>query len=123
MSSKRRSRWAVVVTALLCAAPVPGDIGACGQPVEQLDAELFFENKQRIDCTRCEECGINTSTCAVACSNRPPERTTFPDRCVPLLHDGEVCLRALLSANCNDYEAYVDDLDPTVPTECDFCPP
>jgi hypothetical protein len=116
-------KWSVLVTALLCAAPVPGDIGACGQPVERLDAKLFFANKKRIDCSRCAECGLATSACALACSSRPPANDAFPDRCLPLLHDGEVCLRALLAASCDDYAPFVDDRDPTVPTECDFCPP
>ena len=117
-----RRGWAVIVTGILCAAPVPGDIGACGQQVEPLSPVLFFESKQRIDCTRCSECGLSTATCGRACSDRPPENDSFPEGCVPLLHDGEVCLRALLGASCGDYPAYVDDLDPTVPSECDFCP-
>ena len=27
---------------VLALAPTPGDIGGCGQPVEELDRELFF---------------------------------------------------------------------------------
>jgi len=118
----KRRMWPIIVTALLCAAPVPGDIGACGQEVSVLSPELFFRSKKRIDCTRCSECGLGTQTCTVSCSDRPPENDSFPDRCVPLLHDGEVCLRALLAASCEDYAAYVDDVFPTVPSECDFCP-
>ena len=89
---------------------------------ELLDAGSFFRGKKSVDCQRCSECGIDTATCRVACSDRPPETTTFPDRCAPLRHDGEACLRALLAASCDDYEAYVDDHSPTVPSECDFCP-
>jgi hypothetical protein len=110
------------VTGLLCAAPVPGDIGACGKPVSALDAGAFFRAKKSVDCERCSECGVDTTTCHVACSSRPPENDAFPERCVPLLHDGEVCLRALLAASCDDYAAFVDDAVPTVPSECNFCP-
>jgi hypothetical protein len=46
----------------------------------------------------------------------------FPEGCAPLVHDGEVCLRALHFASCDAYRGYVDDAAPTVPTECDFCP-
>jgi hypothetical protein len=41
---------------------------------------------------------------------------------VPLVHDGEVCLRALDDAACEDYLEYMSDVAPTVPTECNFCP-
>jgi hypothetical protein len=51
-----------------------------------------------------------------------PWKAAFPEGCLPLVHDGEVCLRALLYATCAEYEAYVDDARPKVPSECDFCP-
>jgi hypothetical protein len=41
---------------------------------------------------------------------------------VPLVHDGEVCLRALDDGGCEDYRNYMSDLSPSVPTECNFCP-
>jgi len=47
---------------------------------------------------------------------------SFPERCLPLVHDGEVCLRALLNASCGDYSQYMSDDSPTAPTECNFCP-
>jgi hypothetical protein len=50
------------------------------------------------------------------------ENVAFDPDCFPLVHDGEVCLNALRAASCNDYANYVDDLAPTVPTECNFCP-
>jgi hypothetical protein len=115
-------RWlSVVITGLLCAAPVPGDIGSCGQPVQQLDARVFFRAKQNVDCQRCEECGIHTLNCGAAC-NQPTMETAFPADCLPLVHDGEVCLRKLLHTSCGDYESLVSDKAPTVPSECDFCP-
>jgi hypothetical protein len=45
----------------------------------------------------------------------------FPDDCLPLVHDGEVCLRALLDADCDEYSRYVVS-DPEIPLECNFCP-
>lgn len=105
-----------------CAAPVPGDLGGCGQPVQKLDADTFFSLKKVVDCQRCRDCDFTTKACDDACSRAPPVVTQFPERCLPLVHDGEVCLRALLDDSCDDYAAYVRDRDPTVPTECNFCP-
>jgi hypothetical protein len=121
----RRSRargLGLIGVVLLSLAPVPGDIGACGQPVQELDATKFFESKQAVDCERCDECGIDDKTCTAACDGFTPTSTAFPEGCVPVVHDGEVCLRALLYASCSDYGAYVADSRPTVPTECNFCP-
>jgi hypothetical protein len=39
-----------------------------------------------------------------------------------LVHDGEVCLRALEVAACDDYALFMDDVAPSLPTECNFCP-
>ena len=108
--------------ALLCAAPTPGDIGGCGQKAELLDPPIFHASKDRMDCIRCQECAIDTQRCELACDPTTPSITEFPEGCFPLVHDGEVCLRALLHASCSDYEAYVSDSAPEVPTECNFCP-
>ena len=122
-SSRRPGRGlTAIVVALLCAAPVPGDIGACGQPVQKLDADRFFLAKLGIDCEQCRACGIRTKTCDLACNGESTGPASFPDGCVPLVHDGEVCLRRLLASGCDDYVRYVDDASPTVPSECDFCP-
>jgi hypothetical protein len=110
------------VVALLCAAPVPGDIGSCGQPVEPLDATRFFLGKLEIDCAQCTACGFRNKTCDLACNNETTVKADFPEGCVPLVHDGEACLRRLQSSDCDDYARYVDDANPTVPSECDFCP-
>ena len=110
-------------TVLLCAAPVPGDIGSCGQPVQRLDAERFFGAEKVVNCRRCGECALSTKTCARECDKKiPPQQSSFPADCSPLVHDGEVCLRALLDASCDDYASYVADEAPEVPTECNFCP-
>ena len=111
-----------IVVALLCAAPVPGDIGSCGQPVERLDASRFFLGKLDIDCARCTACGLRTKTCSLACNDESTGEAAFPEGCVPLVHDGEVCLRRLQYSDCDEYARYVDDSNPTVPSECDFCP-
>jgi hypothetical protein len=108
---------------LFCTAPTPGDIGGCGQNPDILDAPTFFANKKRIDCSRCLDCGLTTQTCTTACDDNAPFDTQFPKDCVPLVHDGEVCLHALQYASCDDYATYVADSAPATPTECDFCPP
>jgi hypothetical protein len=106
---------------LFCAAPVAGDIGSCGQALEELDPAKFFTEKQRVDCEQCARCGLSTETCTTACAGGDvPDH--FEPGCYPLAHDGEVCLRALRDADCEEYATYVDDVAPEAPTECAFCP-
>ncbi|HWZ88389.1 MAG TPA: hypothetical protein VNW92_06050 [Polyangiaceae bacterium] len=107
---------------LLCTAPTPGDVGGCGQRPQELDPQTFFASKEAIDCQRCQECAIGTTACSNACTAPDSYPKSFPERCLPLVHDGEVCLRALLYASCADYEQYMSDKSPTAPTECNFCP-
>lgn len=118
----RTRRLATVLAVLLCAAPVPGDIGSCGQPIQRLDAGRFFSAKKVVDCRQCTECDVPTRACEEACDGDAKPASSFPTGCVPLVHDGEVCLRALLYASCDDYAGYMDDQSPQVPTECNFCP-
>jgi hypothetical protein len=103
------------------AAPTAGDIGGCGQEAVLLDAARFFEIKQVVDCERCTECALFTRACDRACGLTRIEGS-FPEGCFPLVHDGEVCVRALESASCSDYADFVADASPSIPTECDFCP-
>jgi hypothetical protein len=118
---KRSTRAFAIGLALACAAPTVGDIGSCGQEVAELDAEKFFIEKNFIDCAQCTTCGFGTASCDRAC-NEPIGEVAFDADCFPLVHDGEVCLNALRAAGCDEYAAYVDDVAPTVPTECNFCP-
>lgn len=114
------ARLALAAGALFCLAPTPGDIGGCGQAAEDLDPGAFFESKQSIECGRCQECRIRTPACEQACSGAElPD--DFPDGCFPLVHDGTVCLRALLQASCADHREFAGD-PPSVPSECNFCP-
>ena len=102
------------------AAPTVGDIGSCGQELEDLNATKFFTLKEGIDCARCNECTIGSAACGRACD--ATFDTAFPEGCYPLVHDGEVCLNALEAAGCDEYSAFMSDSAPTVPTECNFCP-
>lgn len=116
-------RWILAFVATLgCIAAVPGDVGGCGQEAEQLDPEGFFFNKKRIDCEQCRRCSLTSQTCQNACDDAEAPAVEFLEGCVPLVHDGEVCLHALDAASCRAYEKYVADTDPEVPTECNFCP-
>ncbi|MET0794657.1 MAG: hypothetical protein ABW061_24260 [Polyangiaceae bacterium] len=118
-----RARIALTgVVLLFCMAPTPGDVGGCGQKPAELDPGVFFASKANVDCQRCGECGLTSQACIQACDLSLPLPTAFPERCVPLVHDGEVCLRALQYASCDDYGAYMSDARPSVPTECNFCP-
>ena len=116
----RRGAWLTLLV-LCVAAPTAGDIGSCGQELQLLDAQKFFGEKQFTDCLMCRECGIGTQFCADSCGEVLLQ-DSFPEDCFPLVHDGEVCLNALRAASCDEYTTYVDDLAPTVPTECNFCP-
>jgi hypothetical protein len=115
--------WLVALAALPCLAATPGDVGGCAQKAELLDPPIFFASKKRLDCTRCQECLLDTESCARACNRGAPPEREFPEGCFPLVHDGEVCLRALRYASCDDYSGYVSDEAPSVPSECNFCPP
>ncbi|MBI4701634.1 MAG: hypothetical protein HY744_10835 [Deltaproteobacteria bacterium] len=108
---------------LFLAAPTVGDIGSCGQEVAELDPPLFFAQKRTIDCESCTSCGLMTQACQHACDPAAASEPEFPPGCYPLVHDGEVCLRALRAADCDAYARYVDDAAPEAPTECNFCPP
>jgi hypothetical protein len=101
--------------------PTVGDIGSCGQSADDLDAATFFAVKNGVDCRKCGECGLRAKSCAGACAGASIV-TSFPAGCRPLVHDGEVCLRALLAASCDDYAAFQNDAAPTSPSECQFCP-
>ena len=107
---------------LFCTAPTPGDVGGCGQKPAELDPGVFFASKANIDCQRCEECNLAQVSCRNVCNFPDTYPTVFAENCVPLVHDGEVCLRALLHASCDDYASYMSDRSPSVPTECNFCP-
>jgi len=105
-----------------CAAPVPGDVGGCGQEAQPLDPTTFFWSLQYYECKHCKECGLDTRACQRACGDELVQ-AEFPKNCEPLVHDGEVCLRAIDDGSCGDYESYMSDSAPTIPTECNFCPP
>ena len=109
------------IALVFCAAPVPGDVGGCGQQPQPLDPGTFFATKQAIDCRRCTECELTSELCRRACAEDSSIETEFPKDCFPLVHDGEVCLRALHYAGCDDYAEYMADQAPSVPTECAFC--
>jgi hypothetical protein len=116
------ARLALAVLVLLfCAAPVPGDVGGCGQAPSALDRAQFFQSKRALDCSRCRECAVSSKRCDQACSEDPPEEA-LPRGCDPLEHDGDVCLRALLAASCDEYARFLRDSDAEAPTECNFCP-
>lgn len=111
-----------VLLVFFTAAPTVGDIGSCGQPPDEMDPGKFFQAKETIDCQKCDECAIDTTACELACTPGL-EVDDFPRDCRPLVHDGEVCLNALAAAGCGDYKLYMSDGQPTIPTECNFCPP
>jgi hypothetical protein len=120
MQERRKHGLAAILFVILGMAPTVGDIGSCGQDVQDLDAPTFFDLKARTDCRRCRECGLKGKVCARACDD--PPQTYFLTGCHPLVHDGEVCLRALLHATCDDYGSFMNEAAPTSPSECQFCP-
>lgn len=101
--------------------PTPGDVGACGRTAEELDRNNYAEARKITECERCQKCGIDGARCQQACDPAKPPTVALPATCRPVLHDGEVCLRALAAASCGTFATYVDDVAPVSPTECDFC--
>jgi hypothetical protein len=119
MNTRARRFW-LALCCLVCLAPTPGDLGGCGQEPRLLGARRFFEEKREVDCSACSTCGIVNRTCSSVCTD--PVTAAFPEGCFPLVHDGEVCLRALSYSTCEEYAGYLDDRAPRIPSECDFCP-
>jgi hypothetical protein len=111
----------VLVLGAVCAAPTPGDVGGCGQHPDVLDTDTFFELKRERDCEKCGECHFTSDFCTAVCAPDYP-LPTLPEGCVPLVHDGEVCLDALEATGCGQYEKYTRDQDRLAPSECQFCP-
>ena len=109
------------VALAFCAAPVPGDVGGCGQEPQPLDPVTFFWSKQTTECEHCRSCGLETKACTRACGQQLLQ-SEFPKNCEPLVHDGEVCLRVLQDGSCSDFREYMSDSAPSTPTECNFCP-
>ena len=121
--SVRRAEIAMagVLAVVFGTAPTVGDIGSCGRAATELDQRAFAQARKAVDCQQCTACNLATQTCQSACDPEAPADVGWPVTCQPLEHDGEVCLRALQSSSCAAYKRFVDDLAPTVPTECDFC--
>jgi hypothetical protein len=118
-------RWfvAILFLAPLIAAPTAGDIGSCGSAAEPLGAPEFFVARLSLECERCKDCGYGSRTCVLVCDQvaKKSYPRAFPEGCRPVVHDGEVCLRAIEALSCNAFGDLVSDA-PIVPTECDFCP-
>lgn len=121
MTRRKRSHAVVLVVAVCSLAPTVGDVGGCGQVAIELAPSSFAAAKKDMDCQRCQECDLLTSRCETACNRSAVPEDTIPATCHPLIHDGEVCLRALKAASCDDYADYVRDDARRVPTECEFC--
>lgn len=126
MTGQRQAlAWSKLLVGFLalafCAAPVPGDVGGCGQDPVELDPSSFFSSLQYIECEHCRDCGLDTAACQRACGDELVQ-SSFPQDCVPLVHDGEVCLRALDDGSCEDFRNYMSDVEPSIPPECNFCP-
>jgi hypothetical protein len=117
---ERAHLFAMTCAVVFGMGAVVGDIGSCGQSADELDARTFFELKANDDCIRCGECGLVSTLCEQACTQA--SASAFAENCRPLVHDGEVCLRALTHASCDDYASYMNDAAPTAPSECQFCP-
>ena len=118
---RRELALAGVLALVLGAAPTVGDIGSCGRVPADLDPQGFESARKAIDCRRCSECRLTSSICPDVCDPNIPSHVGWPPTCHPIEHDGEVCLRALQAASCSDYAGFLNDVAPSVPTECDFC--
>lgn len=118
---KREVAFAALAFLVFGAGPTVGDVGSCGTEAVPLEERRYARARKILDCRRCRECGLRAPRCERACADREAPEAAFPDTCRPLLHDGEVCLRALDAASCGEYARFVDPVSPSVPSECDFC--
>lgn len=107
--------------AALCMAPTVGDIGGCGTTAEAIAPERYESARKQLDCSRCSQCSIATARCQRACDPAQASDIVLPATCKPLVHDAEVCLRALLAKSCDDFAKTVADTSPETPSECLFC--
>ncbi len=121
MIRRRETATTAILALVFATAPTVGDIGSCGTTPTYLDIGAYEATRKMVDCTRCTECGLSTMRCMQACDSAAAPEAIVPSTCHPLLHDGEVCIRALDAASCSDYASYVSDVAPTAPTECEFC--
>jgi hypothetical protein len=122
MKLRRRDLAVCALLALVFGAgPTVGDIGSCSDQASALDLATFQAERKAVDCERCRQCELMTQWCANACNANAASPVQWPSTCLPLEHDGVVCIDAVQAASCSDYASYVSDTDPTVPTECDFC--
>ena len=121
----RRARWLVplltIVLMLKLAVVFQLKDLPLLHPEAGLDTTAYVLARKDQDCERCRECGIGSQRCVRACTPAAAPDTNVPGTCRPLRHDGEVCLRALAAASCDDYAGYVADFAPATPTECQFC--
>lgn len=111
----------VAVLGVLSLAPTAGDVGGCGSEASLLDVAAFSRARKQEDCEHCTTCGLTTSRCVRACDPKAPSDVALPATCRPLLHDGEVCIRAIHAGSCTDWAKWVDETAPTIPSECEFC--
>ncbi len=112
----------VMVLSVLAAAPTVGDVGGCNEQADELSAEKFFKARLESECMQCRACEIaGTPGCKRVCDPLVRVPGTFPKGCRPLVHDGEVCLRAIELLSCEAF-AHVVAVNPIIPNECDFCP-
>lgn len=118
---KRRLGVTVAILGVLSMAPTSGDVGGCGREATSLDVDAYAAARKDEDCDRCRECGVTTLRCERACDPAALPDIAVPATCKPLRRDGEVCLRAIHAASCDDFAGYVDDRAPKTPSECEFC--
>jgi hypothetical protein len=110
-----------ITLALLCAAPTVGDVGGCGEEPEELTSSGYARARKSFDCARCKECRLATARCLRACDPKAPSDAELAPTCRPLVHDREVCIRALGDLSCEEFAHAVDDVSPRAPSECLFC--
>lgn len=121
MNRRARHVGVAMLLGVLSMAPTAGDVGGCGTEVTALDPNAFAIARKEVDCARCKACSLSVPRCGRACSPTTAPDTNLPRTCQPIQHDGDVCLRALGAASCDDYATYVDERAPATPSECEFC--
>ena len=76
----------IAVLGVLLMAPTVGDTGGCGRTAVELEHDRYANARKLHDCTRCEECGLETARCLRACDPK-----ALPEMRWMLRQSDEIC--------------------------------
>ena len=100
---RARASFVVALLGVLCMAPTVGDIGGCGTRGDRARSRSLRERAKGGGLRALQGVrALGAARCERACDPNAAPGDELPPTCRPLFHDGEVCLRALRAASCED---------------------